>query len=133
MSIWSGETAAQILEESGFRCHYRGTKSANFSVPGPQRREISIALERKNVVTAYVNRRSVIEQLFPADGIDGVDLVELYPHGHVGKNGNPGIAGSVARHNPSLNPRTNEVLRLHLRDEISLRRLLSWYAPGNFP
>ena len=46
----------------------------------------------------------------------------------MGENGNPGISGSVARHNPSLDPAKTDVLLLHVRDAMALDRLLTWYT-----
>lgn len=128
MTAWNGKAAATVLEELGFRCHYRKTKSANFSITGRQPREISISLVRKNWVTAYVNRCSATGLGFPAEGIEGIDIVKLYPLGHRGLNGNPGIARSVAAENPSLDPNNHDVLRVHVHDENSFRHLLNWYS-----
>jgi hypothetical protein len=126
--VWNGERASSLLEELGFPCHFRKSKSANFSIAGPQFREISISLTRKNGVTAYVNRYSTTGQAFPVGGFDGVDVIKLYPLGHNGLNGNPGIAGSVYRHNPSLNPKKNDVLLLHVHSEKTFSQLLAWYG-----
>lgn len=128
MSTWNAETAAEGLLKRGYQCHYRKTKSANFRIDGTQLREISISLARKNGVTAYVNRLSTQGVAFPGQGLDGVEILERYPRGHVGVNGNPGIAGSVARNNHSLDPASNDVLRIEVRDDASLGRLLAWYA-----
>jgi hypothetical protein len=128
MVVWNGESAASLLGELGFRCHYRNTKTANFSLTSSQLREISIPVTRQDGVTAYVNAYSATGQVFPIDGIDGIDVEERYPLGHQGSDGNPGIAGSVARNNSSLNPRNNEVLRIHIRDRESLIDLLAWYG-----
>jgi hypothetical protein len=126
--VWNGESAATLLEELGFRCHYRKTKTANFSLTRSRLREISIPVTRRNGVTAYINRYSVTGEVFPIDGIDGIDVEELYARGHEGRNGNRGIAGSVARHNSSLDPKNNDVLRVHVHDAQSLRNLLAWYG-----
>lgn len=124
----SPEIAADGLLKRGFQCHYRKTKSANFRVKGTQPKEISISLARKNGVTAYVNLYSTIGDAFPDKGIEGVEVLEKYPRGHQGLNGNRGISESVARNNPSLDPASNDVLRVDVRDNSSLERLLAWYA-----
>ena len=128
MIVWNGESAATLLEELGFQCHYRKTKTANFSVTKSRLREISIPVTRRNGVTAYINRYSANGEVFPIDGIEGVDVEKLYPRGHEGRNGNPGIAGSVIRHNSSLDPKKNDVLRVHVHNAQSLRHLLAWYG-----
>lgn len=128
MIVWNGESAADLLEELGFRCHYRKTKTANFSVTSSPLREISIPVTRRNGVTAYINRYSATGKVFPIDGIDGIEVEELYPREHEGRNGNPGIAGSVVRHNSSLDPKNNDVVRVHVEDAQSLRHLLAWYG-----
>lgn len=128
MSSWNAEIAADDLLKRGYQCHYRKTKSANYRVNGAQSREISISLARKNGVTAYVNCYSTHGVVFPDQGLDGIEVLEKYPRGHVGVNGNPGIAASVARNNPSLDPASNDVLRLDVRDDASLDRLLAWYS-----
>jgi hypothetical protein len=127
MTVWNGQAAANLLQGLSLRCHYRKTKSANFSIPGQQPREISISLARKDGVTAYVNRYSATGQVFPVGGIDGISIVKLYPRGYTGVNGNPGIARSVAAENPTLNPKKYDVLRVHVQNEKSLRCLLEWY------
>ena|SRR5690348_1181717 len=125
--IWNGESAASLIDKLGFRCHHRKTKTANFSITEAQVREISIPITRRNGVTAYINRYSATGKVFPIEGIDGIDVEKLYPRGHEGKNGNPGIAGSVVRHNSSLDPKNNDVLRVDVHNAESLRRLLVWY------
>ena len=85
-------------------------------------------MARRNGVTAYVNRYSTTGEVFPVCGIHGVEVEQLYPRGHEGRNGSPGIAGSVARHNSSLDPKNNDVLRVHLHNAESLRYLLAWYS-----
>jgi hypothetical protein len=125
MIVWNGKIAADILRKIGLRCHQEGSKTANFTITGGLPREISIVLTRENGVTAYVNRYSITEQ--PIGEIDGIEIVKPYRVGHKGINGNPGVAGSVVRHNPSLDPKKNEVLRVHADDEKSLSRLLDWY------
>lgn len=125
MIVWNGKIAADLLEKTGLRCHQKGSKTANFTITGGLSREISIVLTRKDGVTAYVNRYSITEQ--PIGEIDGVEIAEPYPLGHEGINKNRGLAGSVVQHNPSLDPKKNEVLRVHVRDEKSLERLLDWY------
>lgn len=128
MSSWNAEAAADGLLKRGYQCHYRKTKSANFRVKGTQPREISISLARKNGVTAYVNCYSARGVAFPDQGVNGIELLGKYLRGHEGVNGNRGISESVARNNPSLDPASNDVLRLDVRDEASLDRLLAWYA-----
>lgn len=128
MTAWNSDVAADTLLKRGYQCHYRKTKTANFRIKGPQSREISIALGRLNGVTAYVNLNSTAGLPFPASGIDGIEIVQKYSRGHEGVNGNPGISVSVARTNPSLDPASNDVLRIHVRDDASLDRLLAWYA-----
>lgn len=129
MNIWNAETAADSLLKRGLQCHYRKTKSANFRVVnGEPPREISISLARKNGVTVYVNRYSALGVAFPEESLEGIQVLEKYPRGHEGVNGNPGISESVARNNPSLDPASNDVLRLDIRDDPALARLLEWYA-----
>lgn len=130
MNSWNADFAADRLANRGYQCHHQGTKSACFTVKGPQPREVAISLARKNGVTAYVNHCSSAGLPYPSEGLDGIQVLEKYVHGHQGVNGNPGIAGSVARKNPSLDPASNDVLRIEVRDEASLDRLLAWYA-GN--
>ncbi len=127
MSVWNSEFAADLLAERGLYCHYRKTKSACFRIKGMQPRELAIALARKTVVTAYVNLHSVSGIAFPDSGFEGIEVVERYMRGHEGRDGNPGISVSVARNNPSLNPASHDVLRLHISDEASFARLLEWY------
>ena len=89
-------------------------------MPRVPNREVMIATERSVVVSAYVNRQSAAAIDFPSAGIDGVEIRKQYLKGHTGKNGNPGIAASVTRHSPSLDPSRNFVLLVSLRDEASL-------------
>lgn len=126
MTVWNGERAADLLSAK-YSCHYRKTKSANFSVPGGCERQISIALGRQEGVTAYVNQVSVTGRVYPDAGIEGIAIAEAYAKGHRGTNGNPGISVSVATKNSALNPAINDVLRVHVRDEQSLYRLVDWY------
>lgn len=128
MNVWNSDVAADALLKRDYQCHYRKTKTANFRIKGPQPREISIALGRLNGVTAYVNLHSTGGSPFPENGIDGIEIVQKYPRGYEGINGNPGISVSVARTNPSLDPASNDVIRIHVRDNPSLDRLLAWYA-----
>lgn len=128
MKLWNAEIAADNLLKLGLQCHYRKTKSANFRVNDAQSREISISLARKNGVTAYVNLYSTHGAAFPEAGLEGIQVLEKYQRGHQGVNDNPGIAGSVARNNPSLDPANNDVLRVDVRDEASLVRLFEWYG-----
>ncbi len=128
MSGWNPDVAADALSKRDYQCHYRKTKTANFRFKGPQSREISIALGRLNGVTAYVNLQSTGGLPFPENGIEGIEIVQKYSRGYEGINGNPGISVSVARTNPSLDPASNDVLRIHVRDDASLDRLLAWYA-----
>lgn len=128
MNAWNSDVAADALLKRDYQCHYRKTKTANFRIKGAVPREISIALGRVNGVTAYVNLNSTAGKPFPDGGIDGVEVVQKYVRGHTGINGNPGVSVSVARTNPSLDPASNDVLRIHVRDDASLDRLLAWYA-----
>lgn len=128
MNAWNSDAAENVLLQRDYPCHYRKTKTANFHINGAVPREISIALGRANSVTAYVNLNSVAGKPFPEGGIDGIEVVQKYPRGHSGINGNPGISASVARNNPSLDPASNDVLRIRVRDDASLDRLLAWYA-----
>lgn len=128
MTAWNSEVAANMLEKSGLQCHYRKTKSANFRVKGDHPREISIALGRIDSVTAYLNALSTGGHGFPDGGIDGVTIAQRYLKGHQGENGARGIAGSVARQNPTLDPNLHDVFRLRVRDQDSLARLMQWYA-----
>ncbi len=128
MTVWKGETVADELERRGYITHYRKTKSANYRFRGVSPKEISISLARKDGVTVYVNRVAVNGQPFPADGLEGVVITKEYPKGYEGADGNRGISESVARENPSLDPRSNDVLRLDIRDIDSFRCLLDWYV-----
>ncbi|MDP2784729.1 MAG: hypothetical protein Q8O38_09095 [Sulfurimicrobium sp.] len=127
MNVWNAEFAVDLLAKRGLYCHYHKAKAACFRIKGAQPRELSIALARKGVVTTYVNLRSVSGELFPENGIEGIDVVERYMRGHKGLQENPGISGSVARNNPSLNPASHDVLRVHVLDEASIEKLLKWY------
>jgi len=127
MTTWNAEFAANLLAKRGLHCHYSKTKSACFRIKGAQPRELAILLARKEGVTTYVNLRSVSGEVFPATGIEGIKEVGRYMRGHKGQQGNPGISGSVARQNPSLDPASHDVLRVHVLDEASLGRLLRWY------
>jgi hypothetical protein len=128
MISWNAEAAANMLEKNGLHCHYRKSKSANFRVKGESPREISIALGRVDIVTAYLNAVSTGGHGFPTEGIDGVAIAQHYIKGHQGRSGARGISESVARQNPTLDPRSHDVLRLHVRDQDSLVRLLQWYS-----
>ena len=128
MNIWKGETAADEVNRRGYITHYRKTKSANYRFHGISPKEISISLARKDGVTAYVNRIAANGFPFPANGIESIEIAKMYPRGYEGAGGNRGISESVARENPSLDPRSNDVLRLEVRDIDSFRRLLDWYV-----
>ena len=128
MIVWTGESAADELNRRGYISHYRKTKSANYRFRGIPPKEISISLARKDGVTVYVNRGAVSGTPFPDKGFEGVEVTKTYPKGYEGAKGNRGISESVARENPSLDPRSNDVLRLDIRDMDSFRRLLDWYV-----
>ena len=104
MGIWNPEVTCTLLQKSGWACHKRLAKSAHFRMPHVAHRELMIPLDRSVLVTAYVNHASAANVDFPAAGIDGIEIRKNYVKGHSGKNGNPGIAASVTRHSPSLDP-----------------------------
>lgn len=128
MPAWTPHIAVFHLEHFGLvRHHPLLKKAAHFRVSSIRTREIVIPLDRLSMVTAYVNSANATGKVYPAAGIEGIEITKRYPLGYTSSAGNPGIAHSVALHNPSLNPKFNETLRIKLRDESSLDRLLAWY------
>lgn len=133
MSQWNPEVAIMQLESLGFKptnSRTEKSKSAGFSIDNQKQRHIAVACITKNTVTCYINFNSITGEKYPDEGIEGIDVKELYPRGHKGKNGNLGIAGSIVRFNSSLDLADNTVLRIHVKSELSLSKLLTWYA-GN--
>ena len=102
-------------------------KQYRFEFRGALTRHIAITTESKAAgVTVYVNQNSTNDLQFPKEALPDIEISETYEKGHEGKNGNPGIAGSVAAM-PSLDPRKNAVLRLSVPTESAFRQLLNWY------
>lgn len=133
MSQWNPEVAIKQLERLGFKptnIRTEKSKSAGFIIDSDKKRHIAVSCSTKDTVTCYINLYSVTGQKFPTENIEGVEEKDLYPRGHKGKNGNPGISASVVRNNPSLDPSCNDVLRVHITSENSLNKLLRWYM-GN--
>jgi hypothetical protein len=121
------------LEKLGFKptnALIEKSKSAGFSIDSDKKRHIAISCVTTNTVTCYINFCSVNGEKYPTEDIEGIERKNLYPRGHKGTNGNPGISGSIARNNPSLDPSSNDVLRVHIASENSLNKLLRWYC-GN--
>lgn len=127
MSTWDPVAACAAIKAVGWPCHKTLVKSAHFRLPFGAPGDLMIPMERTEIVSAYVNRQSVRGVSFPSAGIDGVEVRKHYGQGHTGKDGNPGIAASIIRHSPYLNPASNDVLLVSVRDEPSLHRLLDWY------
>lgn len=77
-------------------------------------------------VSAYINLRSISGENFRERLIDGIEVAKLYPHGHIGKTGDKGIASSVARLE-TLNPKNNDVVLLHINSPSAFENLIEWY------
>lgn len=95
---------------------------------GTVRWHIVVARERnEGAVTAYVNARSVSGNPFSKGAIIGAKINKFYPIGHRGSTGEPGIANYVAKL-PSLNPISNDVLRLEIDGPSAFKAVVDWYA-----
>ena len=103
MAEWNPDEAINWLRKKGLKPRQNIQYSVSFDVPalGKEPKQIAIPPKRSKIVTAYVNKYSITDVPFPV--ISGITKKEEYLKGSYGKNGNPGIAGSVAR-NPSLDP-----------------------------
>lgn len=132
---WTSEKAITQLESLGCKATNTRTeksKSAGFSVDQAHKRHIAISCTTQNVVTCYINNTSACDEQYPTDGIDGIEVKDIYRKGHGGINGNPGIASSVVRYNPSLDPLSNDVMRVHIDNSEALNRLLFWYKGNTY-
>ncbi len=128
---WTSEKAIMQLESLGFKptnARTEKSKSAGFRIDLENKRHIAISCVTQNIVTGYINRTSISEQQYPSEGIDGIEVKDVYKKGHTGINGNPGIAGSVVRYNPSLDPSAYDVIRVHIDGSEALNKLLAWYT-----
>jgi len=116
-----------VFALQGIRKGQHLEKSYRYQFPSSPTRHIAIMREdTRNGITVYINNISVLGNEFSSSKIDGIDITEMYPAGYEGKNGNKGIAGSVARLS-SLNPKDNDVVRLTISSESSFSKLLEWY------
>lgn len=128
MNVFTTKNAIEWLSKKYSRVDENKSRKKSDSFSIGDDRQTAIA-ERKGVVAAYVNRRSIKGELYPEQELKlmGVLKEREYLKGHKGEKGNPGISGSVARNNPSLDPANNDVLLVHLDNESSLEHLMEWY------
>lgn len=133
---WNALSASEILKSyDGCRpviAKIRGTtpldKTYRFYFGENEERHLVLSRKRKDgEVTAYVNLYSLTGEPFIDDSLPGVTVSERYARGHVGRTGGLGIGSSVGRLR-SLNPKTNEVLRLHVNGPSSFKALVDWYS-----
>ena len=128
---WNSEFAKEMLVKMGNarQLNETSTKTFQFQFGGGAHplKEMAIARVRKNDVTIYVNQLSLSGQVYPENEMGGITVQERYPKGFQGKNGNPGIAGSVSRL-PSLDPSLNDVVRLKVSGPEAFTKLVAWYA-----
>lgn len=102
-----------------------------YEIPSPALRHISVSRRStEDGITVYVNGTSVSGQPFPKGGLGGVRVLQFYPRGYEGKNGEKGLSTAAAGL-PTLLPRTNDVYRLSVSNRAGLRNLLEWYALHN--
>lgn len=129
--IWNSDVAAKILDakENAFFIEPKIKYTHRYKIRNPTGiRHLAIAKERKSgTVTAYINRFSLNGEPFQDGVIGGVSAAEFYPKGHKGKTGYAGISSSVARLE-TLNPSTNEVVRIHVDSPIAFEKLVDWYS-----
>jgi hypothetical protein len=131
MGFWNTDRAVQWMVDNRYNQRNEKTektKSVGFDIPGAKLKQVAFACGRQAVVSLYINATSTGEVAYPLDGIQGIEIKKTYRAGHVGENGNPGIAGSVARNNPSLHPENNEVYLVHVADAGAMKRLIDWYT-----
>ncbi len=131
MYSWNPDAAIMQLEKFGLKptnARTKKSKSVGFSIDNQQHRHIAISCGTTETVTCYVNLFSITGQKFPDSEFEGVEAKQYYQRGHTGENAYPGIAGSIARNNPSLNPADHDVIRLHVNSSDSLQKLLAWYT-----
>jgi hypothetical protein len=129
--VWNSDAAAKILDakENAFFIEPKIKYTHRYKIRNSAgTRHLAIAKERKGeTVTAYINRFSLHGESFQDGVIDGVSAAEFYPKGHKGKTGHAGISSSVARLE-TLNPSTNEVVRIHIDSPFAFEKLVDWYS-----
>lgn len=129
--VWNSDAAAKILDskENAFFIEPKIKYTHRYKIRNPAGiRHLAIAKERKGgAITAYINRFSLRGESFQDGAIGGVSAAEFYLKGHKGKTGHAGISSSVARLE-TLNPSTNEVVRIHVDSPFAFEKLVDWYS-----
>lgn len=106
----------------------------------PNGRHISIAAKNTadpldagtaDGVTVYINAMSCAAEAFPVIEVEtvmpGLEVRKVYPKGYKGATNDKGLSAAAASC-ATLDPSTNDVIRLAVRDETAFRRLLAWYS-----
>ena len=125
--VWNSAVAAKILDlkENVFFIQPDIQKKYRYEIRKADER-LHLALSKTKAgsngpVTVYINLLSLDGERFQNDAINGEIVKEPYPKGVAG-----GISDSVERLK-SLNPLTNEVLRLHVANPFAFEKLIDWY------
>ena len=131
--VWNAESASKLLKnKSNFYFMLPDIKKTYRYELKNLGKVLHIAIPKGIVdgsVSAYINLRSISGENFREGLIDGIEVAKLYPHGHIGKTGDKGIASSVARLE-TLNPKYHDVVLLHINRPSAFENLIEWYI-GN--
>lgn len=119
-----------VLSQKGPRKGEHVKYAYRFKYDGPLTRHISIATRStEDGVTVYVNQHSATNVAFPEAALRPVRVTKMYPRGYTGTTGDKGMS-SAAAGLQTLDPNSNDVLRLSVSSEEAFQRLLTWYV-GN--